>query len=188
MFSFLRWSQTWSLLTAEWALLSQFPPSEPPAWGLCVEHQLVKAEAKMLSISVFSLSFFTSLPLLLTVLFWLMYLQDSFLFFFSSFAKSSSGWALAFLIPSLLSQQYLYTPLRLLVLAFTACAFSYCSPVWWTGSLVQPCLLFPNFLHVEMKSSWALRKASLNTCQLCYTPLSLRAISIAILLSNFLKS
>ena len=44
------------------------------------------------------------------------------------------------------------------------------------------------FLHLGIKSSCALWKVSLKICQLCSAPLSLRAVSQGILLSNSLNS
>ncbi|KAK4819020.1 hypothetical protein QYF61_024136, partial [Mycteria americana] len=47
---------------------------------------------------------------------------------------------------------------------------------------------FPDFLHLGIKSSCALWKASLKICQLCSAPLSLRAVSQGVLLTNSLMS
>ncbi|KAK4818676.1 hypothetical protein QYF61_017421 [Mycteria americana] len=46
----------------------------------------------------------------------------------------------------------------------------------------------PDFLHLGTESSCALWKASLKICQLCSAPLSLRAVSQGVLLTNSLKS
>ncbi|KAK4827421.1 hypothetical protein QYF61_017859 [Mycteria americana] len=46
----------------------------------------------------------------------------------------------------------------------------------------------PDFLHLGPESSCALWRASLKICQLCSAPLSLRAVSQGILLTNSLKS
>jgi len=67
MFGFLRWSQTWSLLTTGGALLPQSPSSKLIIWGLCDRQLLEKTKArKLLSDSAFSLSVVTSLPMSLT--------------------------------------------------------------------------------------------------------------------------
>ena len=46
----------------------------------------------------------------------------------------------------------------------------------------------PDFPHLDLESSCALRKASLKICQLCSTPLSWRTDSQGVLLTNSLKS
>jgi len=71
MFRFLRQLQTWFLLAAGWASLLQFPPSEPPTWGLCIEQTLVKTETKiLLNTSAFFLSIATSLCLIMYIYWW----------------------------------------------------------------------------------------------------------------------
>ncbi|KAK4824166.1 hypothetical protein QYF61_011293 [Mycteria americana] len=46
---------------------------------------------------------------------------------------------------------------------------------------------FPDFLHLGIESSCDLWTASLKICQLCSAPLSLRAVSQGVLLTNSLK-
>ncbi|KAK4816210.1 hypothetical protein QYF61_013448, partial [Mycteria americana] len=47
---------------------------------------------------------------------------------------------------------------------------------------------FPDFLHMGIESCCTLWKVSLKICQLCSAPLSLRAVSQGVLLTNSLKS
>jgi len=66
MFRFLKWLQTWPLITVGGRLLLQFP-SNPSTQRLCDEQLTVKTETrKLLSTSTFSLSVITSLPVLPT--------------------------------------------------------------------------------------------------------------------------
>ena len=67
VFRFLRWSQTWSLLTVGGMSLPQPRPTKPNIWGFWYEQLSEKIEAKkLLSTSAFSLSAVTSMAVLLT--------------------------------------------------------------------------------------------------------------------------
>ncbi|KAK4827897.1 hypothetical protein QYF61_022320 [Mycteria americana] len=129
----------------------------------------VKTEAqKLLSTSVFSSSIVTSLPVLL--------ITKPLLLFFASLAKFSSICALAFLTPSL------HKPAASVYFSQHTCPCFHCLcisflPFSLTSSHASPLPSFPDFLHLGIKSSWALWKASLKICQLCSAPLSLRAVS-----------
>ncbi|KAK4832304.1 LOW QUALITY PROTEIN: hypothetical protein QYF61_021703, partial [Mycteria americana] len=106
--------------------------------------------------------------------------RKPFLFFFAPLAKFSYSYALVFLTPSLHNQPAsLYSSwdtcpcFRCLCISFLL--FSLTS----MSSLIHASLLpsFPGFLHLGIESSCALWKASLNICQLCSAPLSLRTVS-----------
>ncbi|KAK4827891.1 hypothetical protein QYF61_022314 [Mycteria americana] len=140
--------------------------STPEVWE---ERLPVKTEAKkLLSTSAFSSSIVTSLPVLL--------ITKPLLLFFASLAKFSSICALAFLTPSLHNRagsvyfsQHTCPCFHCLCISFL--------PFSLTSSHASPLPSFPDFLHLGIKSSWALWKASLKICQLCSAPLSLRAVS-----------
>ena len=63
---------------------------------------------------------------------------------------------------------------------------TFTSKSWLSNGVLFPSL--PDFLLLGIKSSCALWKPSLKMCQLCSTPLSLRAVSLGFLLVNSLKS
>ena len=64
--------------------------------------------------------------------------------------------------------------------------FSLTSKYWLSHAGLLPSL--PLFLHLGIKSSCTLWRASLNICQLCSAFLSLRAVSQGAILTNSLKS
>ncbi|KAK4828014.1 hypothetical protein QYF61_022791, partial [Mycteria americana] len=101
--------------------------------------------------------------------------RKPFLLFSASLAKFSSNCTLAFPTPSLHKQAAsLYS-------SQVTCPCFHCLHAGFFPSL-------PDFLHLGPESSCALWKASLKICQLCSAPLSLRAVSQGILLTNSLKS
>ncbi|KAK4810863.1 hypothetical protein QYF61_008835 [Mycteria americana] len=98
--------------------------------------------------------------------------------------RFSSSWALAFLTPSLHNRAVsLYSSqVTRPCLCSSLLLFSLTS----IHAGLFPSL--PDFLHLGIKSSCALWKASLKICQLCSTPLSLRTVSQGVPLTNSLKS
>ncbi|KAK4817094.1 hypothetical protein QYF61_027925 [Mycteria americana] len=148
----------------QWEGLCQSMPQGPSTREVWEERLPVKAEAKkLLSTSAFSSSIVTVYqPCSLQGV-------HKTLLFFASLAKFSSSCALAFLTPSLHN---------------------------WAASLYSsqgtcPCFhcLYISFLPFSLtSSSCTLWKASLKICQLCSAPLSLRAISQGVLLTNSFNS
>jgi len=182
-------------------LLLSSPPPKPSTWRACEEQLLVKTEAKkLLSTSVFSLSIVTRLPVCSlggdgtpswTFLFCLMYLKETFSFFFTSLAKSSFTWALAFLTSSLHNLAVsLYSSQRTCASFHCPCIFFLLFSLSSRSQFRHASLLpfFPDFWYLEMESFCELRKASLKICQLYSSPLSLRAVSQRRLLAISLKS
>ncbi|KAK4822109.1 hypothetical protein QYF61_010037 [Mycteria americana] len=102
-----------------------------------------------------------------------------------------SSCTLAFLTPSLHNQAAsLYSSqdtcpsFHCLCISFLPFSLTSRSQLIHTGPLPS----FPDFLHLGIESSCTLWKASLKICQLCSAPLSLRAVSQGVLLTNSLKS
>ena len=113
------------------------------------------------------------------------------LLFFVSLAKFSSSGALAFLASSLhnwaaslYSSQDTCPCIHCLCISFLP--LSLISRSWLSHAGLLPSL--PDFLHLESESSCALWKVSLKICQLCSAPLSPRAVSQRVQLTNSLKS
>ncbi|KAK4821329.1 hypothetical protein QYF61_018234 [Mycteria americana] len=96
----------------------------------------------------------------------------------------SSSHILAFLTPSLHSSQHTCPCFHCLCISFLP--FSLTSRFQLSHDGLLPS--FPDFLHPGIKSSCTLWKVSLKICQLCSAPLSLRAVSQGVLLTNFLNS
>ena len=99
----------------------------------------------------------------------------------------SSSCTLAFLTPSLhnraaslYSSQDPCPHFHCLCSSFLPCSLTSRSQISYAGLFPS----FPDFLHLGIESSCALWKASLKICQLCSAPLSLRAVSQRVLLTN----
>ncbi|KAK4810922.1 hypothetical protein QYF61_013330 [Mycteria americana] len=138
-------------------------PSTREVWE---ERVPVKTEAKMLlSTSAFSSSVVSSLPVMFI----------------------SSSRALAFLTPSLHKRAASLYSSQDTCPCFHCLCISFL-PFSLTSSHARLLLSFPDFLHLGIKSSCALWKASLKICQLCSAPLSLRTVSQGVLLTNPLNS
>ncbi|KAK4828716.1 hypothetical protein QYF61_000554 [Mycteria americana] len=98
----------------------------------------------------------------------------------------SSSHALAFLTPSL------YKRAASLYSSQDTCPCVHCLcisflPFSLNSSMLFSCSL-PDFLHLRIESSCTLWKESLKICQLCSAPMSLRAVSQGVLLTNSLNS
>jgi len=164
MFRFLRWSQTWSLLTGGEMLLPQTPPNKPNIWGLCDKQLLEKTEAKKIVMYLSLLLFcHDHLPVSLT----------------RGICPPglSISEALAFMTHPYTAYQLLYSLPTVPVPACAFCSYSSVLPACPVSDMLVSCLLFLTLLHLQMMSSFTLKKASLKICHLCPAPLSLRTVS-----------
>ncbi|KAK4806915.1 hypothetical protein QYF61_012636 [Mycteria americana] len=135
---------------------------------ICEEQLPVKTEAKkLLSTSVFSMSLVTR----------------SLISFigkpFTSLTKFSSSCALAFLIPSLYSQAVSLYSFQDTCPCFHCLCISFLHFSLTRRSLLSHAGLLPSlpdFLHMGIESSCALRIMPLKSCLLCSAPLSLRGL------------
>lgn len=185
LFSFIKWSHTHSSLPVIWTCLPQPSPGGSDTWEIWKAWLPVKTEAKnSLSTSDFSISVFSILPsrlpwpLFSAFLFQAMYIENSFLVFFTSLAKSHSICALVFLIHLYTSNLYLCTLPRSPVLLPLAMYF-FLIPQFEKQILAQP------YQFVSL-SLWFSKHLSSKSCQLWSAFLSL--ISQGITFTNYLNS